>query len=138
MIEGSAMNRRTDRGAALILALFLMTLLELLGMAYLRTVYEDLRATRDRVRFSRALHAAEGAFEVLAARRDLAAGTHEVVVGPATVRVTAVPDGPGWRLEAAVLESHGNGTAWTTPEAGVEGSLRPRASGAWRLSTRFR
>jgi len=130
--------RRTDRGAALILALFLMMLLEVLGMAYLRTVYEDLRMTRERVRAARALHAAEGAFEVLAARRDLAAGPHEVSVGPATVRVTAVPDGPGWRLDVAGIDIHDDGTAWTTPEAGVEGSLHPRASGAWRLSTRFR
>lgn len=130
--------RRTDRGAALILALFLMMLIEVLGMAYLRTVYEDLRMTRERVRAARALHAAEGAFEVLAARRDLAAGTHEVAVGPAIVRVTAVPDGPGWRLEAVGVEVRGDGAAWTTPVAGVEGALHPRASGGWRLSTRFR
>ena len=130
--------RRTDRGATLILALFLMMLLEVLGMAYLRTVYEDLRMTRERVRAARASHAAEGAFEMLAARRDLAAGTHEVVVGLATVRVTAVPDGTGWRLDVAGVEVHVDGAAWAAPGAGVEGSLRPCASGAWRLSTRFR
>jgi Tfp pilus assembly protein PilX len=130
-------GKRSDRGAALLLALFLIMLLEILGLAYLRTVYADLRMTRERVRAARVLHAAEGAFEVLAARRNLAARVHAVPVGDATVRVTASRDGDGWRLETAGAEVNGERVTGSPGAPGVTGLLRPGPGGRWRLTVRF-
>jgi hypothetical protein len=135
---GEARNgRRSDRGAALLLALFLIMLLEILGLAYLRTVYADLRMTRERVRAARVLHAAEGAFEVLAARRDIRPGAHAVPVGGATVRVSASRDGDGWRLEAAGVMEGGARAIGSPGVPGVTGLLRPGPGGRWRLTVRF-
>jgi hypothetical protein len=125
------------RGAALITVLFLLLLLELAGLAYLRTVGSNLRAARERVQDAQALHLAEGALERLAARRAIEPGTHDVSIDSATIRVAATPDGPGWALEVVSIHVKDGGATWMLPSAAIEARLVPR-DGGWRIVKQFR
>jgi Tfp pilus assembly protein PilX len=132
-------GRRHQAGVVLLTVLVLLVLFELLGMAYLRAVHIDAQSACIRLRSAWARHCAEGAFEVLAARREVAAGEHRIAIAEAAVRVAVTADGDGgWTLEVAGIEGAEDGPARPEVQPAVAGRLRPKAGGGWRLETRFR
>jgi hypothetical protein len=130
-------TRRPRRGTALLIVLFLLVLFEMFGMALLRSVEIDVRSARDRMQAVRARHYAEGAFEVLAARRSLEAGVQEVRIDAATIRVSVSASGGERTLEIVGLTIAEGEVTIAVEVAPVEGRLRPREGGGWRLEKRF-
>lgn len=126
-----------DGGAALLTALFVLLLLQCVGMAFLRSVYAGVALARHRVREAKVRHYAEGALEALAARGSPVSGLHTVTIDEGTIRVAVVSAESGYRLTVEGVAVRGDGESWEAEEAGVEGMLRP-VGGRWRLETRFR